>query len=92
MYKRQIERQDEAAALLLSGRPGRVQIRIGQENGHNALAAAAVVSARYSVNGADAGAVAVIGPLRMRYARTAAQTAYIAERVGEMLTRVLREE
>ena len=54
--------------------------------------AAAVVSARYSVNGADAGAVAVIGPLRMRYARTAAQTAYIAERVGEMLTRVLREE
>ena len=87
-----IERQDEAAALLLSGRPGRVQIRIGQENGHNALAAAAVVSARYSVNGADAGAVAVIGPLRMRYARTAAQTAYIAERVGEMLTRVLREE
>ncbi|MFR2345861.1 MAG: hypothetical protein ACLS68_13250 [Acutalibacteraceae bacterium] len=56
------------------------------------MAAAAVVSARYSVNGADAGAVAVIGPLRMRYARTAAQTAYIAERVGEMLTRVLREE
>lgn len=86
-----IERQDEAAALL-SGRPGRVQIRIGQENGHNALAAVSVVSARYSVNGADAGAVAVIGPLRMRYARAAAQTAYIAERVGEMLTRVLREE
>lgn len=86
-----VERHD-AVAGLLSGRPGRVQIRIGQENGHNALANVSVVSARYSVNGADAGAVAVIGPLRIRYAHMAAQTAYIAERVGEMLTRVSREE
>ena len=86
-----IERQD-AVTGLLAGRPGRVQIHIGQENGHNALAAVSVVSARYSINGTDAGAVAVIGPTRMRYAHTAAQTAYIAERVGEMLTRVQREE
>lgn len=86
-----IERQD-AVTGLLAGRPGRVQIHIGQENGHNALAAVSVVSTRYSINGTDAGAVAVIGPTRMRYAHTAAQTAYIAERVGEMFTRVQREE
>ena len=86
-----IERQDEAAALLLSGRPGRVQIRIGQENGHNALAAAAVVSARYSERrGRRRGGGH--RPAAHALARTAAQTAYRGERVGEMLTRVLREE
>ena len=38
------------------------------------------------------GAVAVIGPMRMQYAHVAAQTAYVADRVGEMLTRIMREE
>ncbi len=82
----------EAVTALLAGRPGRTQIRIGRESGCNALSNTSVVSARYSVGGTDAGALAVIGPMRMNYARTAAQTAYVAERVGTMLTQILREE
>ena len=36
--------------------------------------------------------VMLIGPMRMQYAHVAAQTAYVADRVGEMLTRIMREE
>lgn len=82
----------EALVSLLEGKPNRTQIRIGLESGRNELTDSSVVSARYSVNGSNAGAVAVIGPMRMPYARVAAQTAYIADRVGEMLTRIMREE
>ena len=85
---------EDADALneLISGKPNRVTVRIGPENGAEALLDSAVVSARYSVGGRDAGAVAVVGPMRMDYAKVTAQTAYIAERVGEMLTRIMREE
>lgn len=77
---------------LLAGKQNRTQIKIGTETGQNALAESSVICSRYSVNGRDAGAVAVIGPMRMQYAHVAAQTAYVADRVGEMLTRIMREE
>ena len=82
----------ELLTELLAGKQNRTQIKIGTETGQNALAESSVICARYSVNGRDAGAVAVIGPMRMQYAHVAAQTAYVADRVGEMLTRIMREE
>ena len=82
----------ELLTELLAGKQNRTQIKIGTETGQNALAESSVICSRYSVNGRDAGAVAVIGPMRMQYAHVAAQTAYVADRVGEMLTRIMREE
>ena len=65
-------------------------IRHGQVFDENFLMCIASIGAFFTGDYGEA--VAVIGPTRMRYAHTAAQTAYIAERVGEMLTRVQREE
>ena len=79
----------ELLTELLAGKQNRTQIKIGTETGQNE---SSVICSRYSVNGRDAGAVAVIGPMRMQYAHVAAQTAYVADRVGEMLTRIMREE
>ena len=84
--------QPDVMCTMLEGKRNSTQIRIGPENGTEALLNSAVVSSRYSVGTGNAGAVAVIGPMRMDYARVAAQTAYIAERVGEMLTSIMREE
>lgn len=86
-----VENKDRLLSLL-SGKTGRAHIRIGPETGCGELADSALVFSRYAVDGTDAGAVAVVGPMRMHYARVAAQTEYIAERVGSMLTRIMREE
>ena len=84
--------EPESICRALMGKRNSTVIRIGPENEAEALKGSAVVASRYSINGRDAGAVAVIGPMRMDYARTASQTAYIAERVGELLTGIMREE
>lgn len=84
--------QAEAVTALLSGKRNRPRIRIGAENNITELQESSVVSARYAIDGEDAGAVAVVGPMRMDYAHTAAQTAYIAERVGTFLSQLMREE
>lgn len=88
----ELAEQSDAVCSLLEGKRNSTQIRIGPENGIEALRASTVISSRYCMNGSDAGAVAVIGPMRMDYAKVAAQTAYIADRVGEMLTSIMREE
>ena len=82
----------ESVCAMLEGKKNTTQIRIGPENESEALWGSTVISSRYCVGGRNAGAVAVIGPTRMDYARVAAQTAYIAEQVGEMLTGIMREE
>lgn len=84
--------QEEDVCALLEGKAKSTQIRIGPENGVEALLDSTVISARYSIGGKDAGAVAVIGPTRMNYAHVVSQITYVAERVGEMLTRIMREE
>lgn len=82
----------EAVCDMLEGKKNSTHIRIGPENESEALWNSTVITSRYSVGGRNAGAVAVIGPMRMDYAHVAAQTAYIAEQVGEMLTGIMREE
>ena len=82
----------DALQTLLTGKRNSTKILIGPEMGTEALLDSAAVISRYSVSGKDAGAVAVLGPMRMDYANVAAKTAYIADRVGEMLTQILREE
>lgn len=86
-----VEKPDAVCAML-EGKKNGTQIMIGPESESEALWDSSVISSRYSVGGRNAGAVAVIGPMRMDYAHVAAQTAYIAERVGEMLTGIMREE
>lgn len=86
-----LERKEDLAALL-NQKPGRVTALIGGESGRPELRAASLLVARYSVGGQDAGALAVLGPTRMDYARLAAVLPYTAGEVGRMLTLLMREE
>lgn len=84
--------QREAFKALLSQKPGKVTVMIGEENPAPQLWQMAVFIARYPVAGQDAGALAVLSPVRMDYPGTMAMLQYLSRRVGEMLTLLLKEE
>ena len=75
----------EAMAPLLSQKPGRVTAIIGRECGWPQLEQTAVLVARYSVNAQDAGAMALVGPVRMDYQRLTALLKYTSSRVSSQL-------
>lgn len=86
-----LDRKDEMATLL-QGRPGRVSVLLGSETDKAELQNAAVLVARYRVGEEDAGALAVIGPMRMDYPALSAKLNYLAQSAGQLLTRLFAEE
>jgi heat-inducible transcriptional repressor len=64
---------------------GQILVRIGNENAHEGLQTASVVSAGYGTSGISLGGVGVLGPRRMDYAQTMARVAAVASYVGELL-------
>lgn len=84
--------REEALAGLLRQKPGRVTALIGQECGYPEMDTASLLVSRYTVDGQDAGAIAVAGPMRMDYPRLTAILTYLSERVSGQLTLLAREE
>jgi len=82
----------EELSLLLNQKPGRVTTLIGQECGWPELDAASVLVSRYMIDGQDAGAIAVIGPVRMDYPRLTAVLNYLTERISNQLTQLAKED
>lgn len=85
-----LSRPEELTRLLLES-PG-TRVLIGRESRRPELYSTAVVISRYSIAGRDAGAIAVIGPVRMNYGRVLASVGYLADSVGRMLTELLDAE
>ncbi|MFC7681478.1 heat-inducible transcriptional repressor HrcA [Paenibacillus sp. GCM10028914] len=46
-----------------------IQVRIGTENDHEAIANCSLITATYSANGKTLGTIGILGPTRMEYAR-----------------------
>lgn len=86
-----LDRRDEMGALLRQ-KPGKVTALIGRECGHTQLNNAAVLVSRYRVDGQDAGAVAVIGPVRMDYPRLTALLEYLTDCLTSQLTLLASED
>ncbi len=86
-----LERREDVAALLRQ-RPGQTAILIGREMGRPELDKTSLAVSRYLVDGQDAGALAVLGPVRMDYPRVAAVLEYVSEQTGRLLTVLSREE
>ena len=61
------------------------QVIFGEETESDTLRACAVVSAPYRVGGRCLGAVAVVGPVRMNYARIIPWVEYTAEAISGIL-------
>lgn len=86
-----LERREDVA-ILLRQKPGQVSFLIGREMGRPELDRSALGVARYQVDGHDAGALAVLGPVRMDYPRVASVLQYMAGQVGQHLTVLMRDE
>ena len=63
-----------------------IVVRIGNENEHEGLISASVVTGGYGANGAALGGVGVLGPRRMDYAHTIARVSAVARYIGDMLS------
>ena len=74
---------------LLEQRSKNVKVLIGDETGRPELKDSSVVISRYTVGGKDAGALAIIGPMRMNYAKVIAHMEYLSDAVGKMLTELM---
>jgi heat-inducible transcriptional repressor len=66
-----------------------LSVAIGAEHGFEPLSSCAVVVAAVSVEGRDAGAVGLLGPTRMDYARALAAAHVVGQRLGERLGETL---
>jgi heat-inducible transcriptional repressor len=61
---------------------------IGTENSHEAMRDCSIVVARYGIEGGASGVVAVLGPTRMRYARTIPTVRYLADLLGDLIAQI----
>ncbi len=84
--------QKDALVRLLQGKSGRLEVLIGGESERSELRDASLLVSRYSVGDQDAGALALLGPTRMDYARLFTVLRYLTEEVSRMLTILMREE
>ena len=75
-----------------AARPGHVVTRIGRELGRPELDKTSLAVSRYLVDGQDAGALAVLGPVRMDYPRVTSVLQYVAAQVGQQLTVLMKDE
>ena len=79
--------KNNVSRLLTAGKGTRVYI--GSESGKYELYTSGIVVSRYTLDGAIAGAVAVIGPQRMNYKGIITATNYVAEKSGELISSLL---
>lgn len=74
---------------LLSQPRDDVRVILGEESRRPELRDSSVIVSRYSVGGRDAGAIAIIGPMRMNYGRIISRIEYLSGSVGRMLTELM---
>ena len=74
---------------LLAQQEGNTRVLIGQETKRPELSDSSVIVSKYAVGGRDAGAIAIIGPMRMNYGRIISNVEYLSGSVGRMLTELL---
>jgi heat-inducible transcriptional repressor len=71
--------------LSMAAERGSVQIVIGGEGQRNELADFSLVLSRYGVNGYATGALGVLGPLRMPYARTVSVVRFVSQLLSNLV-------
>lgn len=80
----------ERMTRLLSVDGPALTVSIGKENHSQELIQSSVIMARYRISGDSSGVIAIIGPVRMPYARLIPHLEYFAQRLGILLTTTYR--
>lgn len=76
---------DLLARALLNSSVGGLQVLIGSEGGWEELRQCSMVLARYGVPGLATGALGVLGPMRMSYARTIPTVRFVAGLLSDLV-------
>lgn len=79
-----LDHKDKVIKLLDADGNG-VRVLVGLETGQPELMDSSVIIKKYRVKGREAGAIGVLGPTRMDYARLIAGVNYLSGAVGDLL-------
>lgn len=77
--------RERMRSILCSGEEP-IRVMIGKENHEEELCRASVIVTHYRITDDSAGAICVIGPVRLDYARLMPHLAYFAETLGKLLS------
>ena len=80
---------EQDLSAMLERLPQNPSVTIGTENSRTELNKSAVASARYQIKGNPAGVLAVVGPMRMDYARVMSILGCVAECAGEFISELI---
>ena len=69
-----------------------VEVRIGSENRYKELSDSTTIISRYHIGDGATGAIGIIGPTRMDYARLIPSIKYLSDVVGRVLSEVYEED
>jgi heat-inducible transcriptional repressor len=79
-------------ANLICNRKENMTVMVGKEIGRPELNMSGLVAAKYFVDEQEAGAIGIIGPMRMNYGKCIAVLSYTIENLGKILTRLMEDE
>ena len=71
------------------GQPGQLTVVIGGENADSWMQDWSVVVSAYGEPNGPAGTIAVVGPMRMHYARTIPRVRYVASLMSDLIHEVV---
>lgn len=69
-----------------------IQVRIGSENRFKELSNSTTIISRYKIGGKASGAIGIIGPTRMNYAKLIPSIKYLSDIVSKILSDVYEED
>ena len=84
-------RKGDPIAKLIARGTDDVDIKIGTENEYKQLANSSVIISHYDINGERSGALGIIGPTRLNYAKLIPYMQFVSGLVGKILTETLDE-
>ena len=78
--------EEEKLERAVSSGKNALSVMIGKENMYRQLENTSMIVARYNIQGHDGGAIGIIGPTRLDYAKLIPSIEYLTEIVGKLLT------
>ena len=82
----------EAVMELIGRDEDGIQVFVGQENPNSVFADSSVIVSRYRIGADNTGAMGLIGPIRMDYARLIPHLEYFSQTLGRLLEATLEEQ
>ena len=83
-------RKGDPIAKLMAGVKD-IDIKIGSENEYKQLSNSSVIISHYDVNGSRSGALGIIGPTRLNYAKLIPYMQFVSGLVGNMLSETIED-